>query len=74
MTELEKCKKDPKHFIEKYCLVNGKKYKLKDYQIVMLNLFDNCDILKLQHHIIDCWYNKVFRNKMKRNLCMYQNL
>ena len=30
--EYKKCLEDPIYFIEKYCLLNGKHIKLKDYQ------------------------------------------
>lgn len=59
MNEFERLKKDTKYFIEKYCLVNGKRIKLKNYQIEMLKNFDNCDILKKQHEVINKLYNKI---------------
>ena len=33
MSELIKCKNNPIYFIEKYCMLNNKHIKLKDYQI-----------------------------------------
>lgn len=33
MNELIKCKNDPIYFFEKYCILNNKRIKLKDYQI-----------------------------------------
>lgn len=41
MTELEKCKKDTKYFIEKYCTINGEHIRLKDYQIKFLSYLKN---------------------------------
>lgn len=30
--ELERCKKDPAYFMEKYCSIDANSIKLKDYQ------------------------------------------
>ena len=59
MNELEKCKNDIQYFIENYCTIDGEYIKLKDYQIKMLKNFDNCDILKKQHEVINKLYNKI---------------
>ena len=38
--EYKKCLEDPVYFIEKYCLVDNKPIKLKDYQnLLILTVF-----------------------------------
>lgn len=63
MNEIEKCKNDIQYFIENYCTIDGEHMKLNDYQIEMLKNFDNCDILKKQHEVINRFYDEINKNK-----------